>query len=114
MLANATRICGANFGNLLLGDGDTLLVAAMHGARPEWIELRQRQPVIRPGPYSPLRRAIITRQFQHIEDLRSERDYVEDQPSITALVNVAGARSFVAVPMLKDNEPIELKSFGLE
>jgi signal transduction histidine kinase len=108
MLANATRICGANFGNLLLCDGDTLLVAAMHGARPEWIELRQRQPVIRPGPYSPLSRAITTRQFQHVKDLRTERDYLEDQPSITALVNVAGARSFVAVPMLKDAEPIGL------
>ena len=33
ILENATRMCGASFGNLLLSDGDTFRVAAMHGAR---------------------------------------------------------------------------------
>jgi two-component system, NtrC family, sensor kinase len=106
MLANATRICGANFGNLLLCEGDTFRVAALHGARPEWVELREREPVTRPGPFSPLRRAVTTRKFQHVEDLRTEQEYVRGEPSIRALVNVAGARSFVAVPMLKDDEPV--------
>ena len=31
-LANATRICEAKFGNLLLYEGDAFRVAAMHGA----------------------------------------------------------------------------------
>ena len=106
MLANATRICGANFGNLLLYDGEVYRVAALHGARPEWVRLRQRQPVIRPGPQSPLHRVVTTRRFQHVADMRTEQDYVDEEPSIRALVDVAGARSFVAVPMLKDDEPI--------
>ena len=106
MLAKATRICGANFGNLLLYDGEAYRVAALHGARPEWVTLRQRQPVIRPGPHSPLHRVVTTRRFQHVADMRTEQDYVEEEPSIRALVDVAGARSFVAVPMLKNNEPI--------
>ncbi|HYI28603.1 MAG TPA: GAF domain-containing protein, partial [Bradyrhizobium sp.] len=110
MLANATRICGANFGNLLLYDGEAFQVAALHGARPEWTALRQRQPVIRPGPRSPLHRVVTTRQFQHVADMRTEQDYIEEETSIRALVDVAGARSFVAVPMLKDNQPVGIIS----
>jgi GAF domain-containing protein len=110
MLANATRICGAHFGNLLLYDGEAFQVAALHGARPEWTALRQRQPVIRPGPRSPLHRVVTTRQFQHVTDMRTEQDYIEEETSIRALVDVAGARSFVAVPMLKDNQPIGIIS----
>ena len=110
MLENATRICGANFGNLLLYDGNAFRVAALHGARPEWTALRQRQPVIRPGPHSPLHRVVTTRQFQHVADMRTEQEYIEEEPSIRALVDVAGARSFVAVPMLKDNQPVGIIS----
>ena len=39
MLENATRICEAKFGNLLLCDGETFRVAAMHGAPPEWADV---------------------------------------------------------------------------
>ena len=106
MLANAVRICGAHFGNLLLYEGDSFRVAALHGAPPEWMELRRRQPVIRPGPHSPVRRAITTRKFQQVGDMRTEREYVEGEASIRALVDVAGARSFLAVPMLKDHDPV--------
>jgi two-component system, NtrC family, sensor kinase len=36
MLENATRICEAKFGNLLLYDGDAFGIVAMHGAPPAW------------------------------------------------------------------------------
>jgi transcriptional regulator with GAF, ATPase, and Fis domain len=50
MLENATRICEAKFGNLLLYEGDAFRVVAMHGAPPEWDALRHRDPVIRFSP----------------------------------------------------------------
>src|SRR6266852_6552032 len=47
MLANATHICGAKFGNLLLYDGDVFRVAAMNCPLEECNKLRQRDPVLR-------------------------------------------------------------------
>ena len=56
MLENATRICEAKFGNLLLYDGDAFRFVAMHGAPPAWDALRRRDPVIRFSPGNPLGR----------------------------------------------------------
>jgi len=66
ILANATRVCGANFGNLFLCEGDVLRHVAMFGAPPEFAELRQRNPVVRPAPNSIVDRMTTTRQPQHI------------------------------------------------
>ena len=49
MLTNATRICDAKFGNLLLYERDEFRVAAMHGAPPAWAEFRNREPVVSPA-----------------------------------------------------------------
>jgi len=48
MLSNATRLCEANFGNLLLYDGGAFRFAAMHGAPPAWKELRGRRRAAQP------------------------------------------------------------------
>src|SRR5262249_32276514 len=66
MLENAVRICEAKFGNLLLYDGNTFRIAAMHGAPPAWDELRRHDPVIRVSPNSrlagyPISRVIATK-----------------------------------------------------
>ena len=50
ILENATRICEAKFGNFLLCDGNAFRVVAMHGAPPEWAELRGREAVVHPWP----------------------------------------------------------------
>jgi GAF domain-containing protein len=106
MLQNATQICEANFGNLLLYDGNVFRVAAMHGAPPGWAELRQRDPAIRPGPKNPLVRVVRTRQFQHIADTTKEPSYIEREPAFVTLVDLAGARTLLIVPMLRENELI--------
>ena len=46
LLANAVRICGAEFGNLTLFNGGELRLEAMHNAPPALAELRRRNPVI--------------------------------------------------------------------
>src|SRR5499426_1241428 len=46
MLANATRLCQAKFGNLFLREGDAFRAVAMHGATASYVDFRQREPVI--------------------------------------------------------------------
>jgi GAF domain-containing protein len=106
MLENATRICEAKFGNFLLYDGNAFRVAAMHGAPPGWAELRAREPVFHPRPNNPLSRVVITKQLQHIADITTEEAFIERDPSFVPLGEVAGARTLLIVPMLKENELI--------
>src|SRR5215472_16537920 len=106
MLENATRICEAKFGNLLLYEGDAFRIVAMHGAPPEWDALRRREPVIRFSPVNPLGRIDATKQLQHIIDFRTERSYIEREPGPVAMAELAGARTVLVVPMLKENELI--------
>jgi signal transduction histidine kinase len=97
VLENATRICEAKLGTLTLCEGDEVRVVAMHGAPPAYEELRRRDPRV---PIAVSRR-IKTKQTVHIADVAAE----EPQAS-SPLVKLAGARSFVGVPMLKESELI--------
>ena len=78
----------------------------MHGAPPAWDELRRRDPVIRPGPNHPLARIAKTKQLHHFTDFRTEQGYIEREPAMVALAELAGARTVLVVPMLKENELI--------
>src|SRR5262249_16297056 len=106
MLANATRICEAKFGNLLLYEGDAFRRVALYNAPREWDELTQRNPTIHPGPKAPLGRLVATKQLQHITDIRAEQAYIEREPALVGLAELAGARTLVGVPMLKENRLI--------
>ena len=106
MLENATRICEANFGNLFLREGDAYRAVAVHG-EPDYVAYWRRQPVIAmpDNEGMPLERLTRTKNIVHIADLRTERAYPHN-PRMIALVDKARARTFVAVPMLKDDELI--------
>jgi len=106
MLENAARICGAAFGNLLLYDGVEFRITAMHNPTPAYAEDRQRRATLQIGPKNPLRRQAVTKQLQHIPDARMEEAYIEGDPALTVLVDVAGARTLLAVPMLKENDEL--------
>jgi len=106
MLENATRICEAHFGNLWLCEGDAFRLGALYGASAAFAEARWREPVIHPGPGTGLDRVARTKQLVHIADLALEQAYIEGVPSRIALVELAGARTYLMVPMLKDNELI--------
>ncbi len=103
MLHNATRICGAEFGNFLLFDGETFRVAVAHGP-PEWAKLRKRNPEIKPLGHDPLGRVASTARLQHIVDIREESAYLERYAPIVALADVAGARTVLLVPMSKESQ----------
>ncbi len=107
MLANATRLCEAKFGDLFLREGDAFRAVAVHGPPPvvEWL---QRKPVVevRDHPLLPLARVTQTKEVLHIADLTAEQSYIERDASIVPLVEFAGARSLIVVPMLKEGELI--------
>ena len=100
MLESAVRICGAKFGNLLLVEGDAFRHVALHGAPQAYLEERRREPVIRPRPGSDLDRIRSTKQIVHVADMQL------GGAATAAIVELAGARTFLNVPMLKDNELI--------
>jgi GAF domain-containing protein len=97
LLANAVRICGAQFGNLTLFNGGELRLEAMHNAPPALAELRRRNPVINlessiAGP------VVITKQMNHVRDLAAQEPYAG-----SALAKVGGARTALSVPMLRED-----------
>ena len=106
ILENATRICQANFGILALREGDAWRIGAMHNTPPAFTELRQREPVFRPGPLTAIARVADTKQPLHIFDAAEDVGYQERDPSAVIFVELAGVRTVLVVPMLKDNEMI--------
>jgi GAF domain-containing protein len=101
MLENATRICEAKFGTLFLREDDTFRVVAQN-LPPNLAELRQRDPLVRPGPTSSLVRSAKTKQAVQIADMRADPGYAQRDPLRVALVEIGGIRSVVSVPMLKE------------
>jgi signal transduction histidine kinase len=105
LLENATRICNANFGNLLLCEQDGLRVVAVQAGVPAFSELIRHQ-LIHPHPESPLSLAAKTGRVAQVADLRTAPPYLAGNRDHVMLVEVAGARTLVAVPMLREAEVV--------
>ena len=103
ILANATRICEANFGNLMRYEDGVFRVTALHGANEEWAAARRREPVVQAGVNHPFTRVIRTKRLLHIADMRQDEAYLERDPSVIPFVEKAGARTNLIVPMLKED-----------
>src|SRR6516165_1414171 len=106
ILENATRICEAKFGTLLLVEGDCFRRTAHYNTPQAYRELSSREPVLRPGPRTALGRVATTKQFVHITDITAEQVYAERDPLRVMGVELLGIRTLVVVPMLKGNELI--------
>jgi GAF domain-containing protein len=104
MLANATHLCEANFGTLNLHRDGEFPLAATHNVPETFIQFRRVYPIIKPGPRHPLARVAYSRQALQIADMRTEVLYLEKDPSFIAMVDLAGARTLLIVPMLKEND----------
>ena len=97
MLENATRICEAGFGTLFRFDGKAFHFAADYGTPPALVEFQKLRGPFLPESGSLLDRVLQTRQVAHAADYAAE--LIQGPP-----VTLGGARSTVAVPMLKNNE----------
>jgi signal transduction histidine kinase len=99
MLENALRICEAKFGTMFRYDGKLLRLAASVAAPPALAEFqRQRGPFL-PQAGGPAHHVLQTRQVYHCAD-----EAALPSPGMSA--RFGGARSIVAVPMLKENDLI--------
>src|SRR5262249_41515389 len=108
MLANATRLCEAKFANLFLYEKGSFRIVAQQNAPRTYAERWRRNPVlvVDDNPRNPLARLAATRSVVDIVDLMAEEGYVERDPRFVALVESAGARTHLLVPMLKEGELI--------
>jgi len=102
MLENATRICGAQFGIMNLREGNNFRTVAFHNVPPEFLSARKESFQARPDGI--LATMVRTRQFAHTLDLRATHLYAEGDAPTRHLVDLAGARTILVVPMLKDSE----------
>jgi signal transduction histidine kinase len=105
ILEKATRICEAKFGNLYLYDGRTFSTVATHNGPAAYVKLRMREP-IRAHPMIPMGRAVLTKQPVHVPDARADPAYIERFPGMVGLVELAGGRTLLQVPMIKENDVV--------
>src|SRR5262245_41819385 len=121
MLAKATELCEASYGTLWLRDGDGYRAAAIHGDLPTLFVERWRSGALyRPDPEVTLARSVLARKPIQEADLRTTPQYLKGDPLPVTAADIAGIRTLMVVPMLKDNEPIggiaiyrkEVRPFG--
>jgi len=106
MLENATRICGANFGQMNLYDDGCFRPVANYNVPAAYAAWLTQTTPFQPHPQSGLGTVARTRQVVHVADIRILPAYLEGDPSVVAISDLAGARSYFVVPMLKENELI--------
>jgi len=102
ILANAVRICAANFGALYIAEGNNYRLATGHNMPTAFLEERQRTPLSVTGN-SALARVARTKQSVQILDAAEDPAYRSD-PQRVRFVSETGARTLVCVPMLKDDK----------
>jgi two-component system, NtrC family, sensor kinase len=104
MLKNAVRVCGAKFGMLNLYEGNGFRTVAMHAVPRAFADKRRREPFFRVAPGSPMDHIVRTRQAARIADITTVQGYIEGNRQLMDLTELGGARTLVAVPMLKEHE----------
>jgi GAF domain-containing protein len=107
LLENATRLCQAQFAGLFLSTTGGLRNVAMHGGASPIFDLLKRVPAVlfsEHHPHLPIVRAAQTKQVVHITDVFADPSYIEHDPNMIRLVESAGARTLLIMPMLKEDE----------
>ena len=102
ILENATRICQASFGTLYLTEGSVFRLAATHNVPPAYAEARQRDPIVSMTGNSALAQVAKTKSVVQITDVAADAAYLDD-PQRQKFATLTGARTLIAVPMLKDD-----------
>jgi class 3 adenylate cyclase/putative methionine-R-sulfoxide reductase with GAF domain len=105
MLENATRVCGAEFGSMYLVENDSLRQAALYNV-PAALAAARANKVFRPHPQGQMAAAIRTKQAVHVVDVRTTAAYLEGTPNAVELAELGGARTLIAVPMLREDKVI--------
>jgi GAF domain-containing protein len=106
MLENAARLCDASFGNIFRWEDDALRLVATYNTPAAFVEARSQLP-LRRNQNNPIGEMLAAKTVLHVDDLAADERYTKRRdPNIIAAVELGGIRTFLAVPMLKDNELI--------
>jgi PAS domain S-box-containing protein len=98
---SAARLCGAKFCFVFRFDGQLLHFVAHHGTNAEGIEAVRRAYPMALSQATASARAVLDRGVVQIPDVLADPDF-----AMGGAARVAGYRSAVAVPMLRDGLPI--------
>jgi len=105
ILEKATRLCDAQLGMLALVEGRSYRFVVERGATPayhDWLFDGPRAI----NPETGMGRALLTGRPVHIIDIRDEAIYRQGNPHRVATADLAGARTCLWVPMLKEAQTI--------
>src|SRR6516162_8489155 len=100
MLEKAMRLCGAAFGFMTVIDGERSRTVAARGVPAAYAAFRERNPTPANAPIAS--RVRKGEPFIHTLDLKAERFYGESDPQRRAIVDLGGARTLLAVPLMRD------------
>jgi PAS domain S-box-containing protein len=98
MLASAARLCGVQKGDVAIRQGEVFRHVAFIGATPDelaWLKSR----ITVPARGTSTARALLTRQIDHVLDQSQD-------PERIAPKEATAARTTLAVPLLRDGEPL--------
>ena len=97
------RICEAKFGNIYRWNGDSFTHLAAFNTPPAFAEARRRAPV-RLEPNSIFEQIVTSKDVVHILDAAERRDVEQGNRALVEALELAGVRTALAVPMLKESE----------
>jgi GAF domain-containing protein len=106
MLESAARLCDASFGNIFRWEDGALRLVATYNTPAAFVEARSQLP-LRRNQNNPIGEMLAAKTVLHVDDLAADERYTKRRdPNVIAAVELGGIRTFLAVPMLKDNELI--------
>jgi signal transduction histidine kinase len=97
MLENATGICGASFGTLMVREGDVFRRVALHGAPLAYQKFAEEEPLLHRAKHRTLNEMIEAPALRQIADMSASEP---DAP----IVRYGHARTLINVPMFKQGE----------
>jgi GAF domain-containing protein/CheY-like chemotaxis protein len=100
IVRSAVILCGAMYGSGIRFDGELMHLVAGYNYTPEVDRALHEAFPLRPGPRMMAGRAILARDVAQVEDSLDDPDYDKE------VARAGGFRSMLAVPMLRDGQPI--------
>jgi GAF domain-containing protein/anti-sigma regulatory factor (Ser/Thr protein kinase) len=98
---SAAQLCNARFCHVFRFDGKLIHFAASYGLMPEAVEAIRSGYPLEPGRASVAARSILSRSVEEIQDIDADPEYQHVRAA-----KASGYRSNVAVPILKDGDPV--------
>src|SRR5262249_48967399 len=97
---SAVSLCNGVYSSVARFDGELMHLAAQHNYTPEVLRAVRQMFPMRPDRTQMVGRAILTRAIAHVEDALTDAEYAHH------LARAAGWRSMLAVPMLREGNPV--------